>query len=135
MLDEFQNEDDNIKYRKMFKEYFNLATVPFYWDSLEPEKGKPRFDKASLKIYRRPAPDLCIEYCEENGITPKLHCLVYDKYIPKWLPRDDMEQMEKYYEERIKQIAKRYSGKMFEFEVINENLLFKMKISLKKYIL
>jgi hypothetical protein len=42
MLDEFENKEYNIKYREEFKKHFNLATVPFYWDGLEPEEGKPR---------------------------------------------------------------------------------------------
>lgn len=122
MLDELENDDDNLKYRESFKKYFNLATVPFYWDGLEPEEGKPRYDKNSPKVWRRPSPDRCIEYCEENGITPKLHCLVYDKFIPDWLPFGDMEKMEKLYKERFRQIAERYSGRLFEVEVINELL-------------
>lgn len=120
MLDEFENEEYNVRYREEFKKYFNLATVPFYWDGLEPEEGKPRYDKDSPKVYRRPAPDRCVEYCEESGVLPKLHCLVYDKFIPKWLPLDDMEAMEKLYEKRFAEISERYAGKMYEIEVINE---------------
>ena len=123
MLDELDNEEYNKRYRKEFKECFNLATVPFYWGDLEPEQGKPRYDKNSAKVWRRPSPELCIEYCEENGIMPKLHCLVYDKFIPKWLPRDNMAAMEKYYEERFRQISERFSGRLLEVEVINEVLL------------
>lgn len=122
MLDELENDDDNAKYREAFKKYFNLATVPFYWDGLEPEEGKPRYDKNSPKVWRRPSPDRCIEYCEENGITPKLHCLVYDKFTPDWLPFGDMKEMEKLYKERFRQIAERYSGRLFEVEVVNELL-------------
>lgn len=136
MLDEFGDEETNKKYREEYKKYFNAATVPFYWDGLEPEKGNPRFAKDSKKVYRRPAPELCVEYCEENGIDPKLHCLLYDKFIPEWLPHDDEKAMEKYYEERFRQIAERYSGRLFEFEVVNELLCepgwnFKSKISAK----
>lgn len=123
MLDELENDDDNLKYRESFKKYFNLATVPFYWDGLEPEEGKPRYDKNSPKVWRRPSPDRCIEYCEENGITPKLHCLVYENFIPDWLPFGDMKEMEKHYKERFRQIAERYSGRLLEIEVINELLL------------
>lgn len=123
MLDEFEKTEDNIKFREMFKEYFNLATVPFYWDGLEPEENKPRFDKDSPKVYRRPSPDLCKEYCEQNGIDTKLHCLVYDKFIPNWLPKGNMAEMERYYEKRFKEISEHYTGKMVEFEVINETLL------------
>lgn len=122
MLDEFKDEADNAEYRRFFKEYFNLATVPFYWKDLEPTEGKPRYDKDSEKIYRRPAPELCMEYCEENGITPKLHCLVYESWTPDWLIKLPLDEVKKKYEERFRQISERFSGRMLEFEVINELL-------------
>ncbi len=120
LLDEFAEESDNAIYRENFKKYFNLATVPFYWDALEPEQGKPRYDKDSEKIYRRPAPELCVEYCEENGLEAKLHCLVYEGFLPNWLPKQDMAAMEALYEERFRQIAERFAGRLVEFEVFNE---------------
>lgn len=123
MLDEFENEDDNKEYRRFFKEYFNAATVPFYWDALEPVEGKPRYAKGSEKIYRRPTPDLCVEYCEQNGIRPKLHCLVYEHFVPEWLKKLNLEEVKKAYEKRFAEISKRYCGKMFEFEVVNEILI------------
>lgn len=122
MLDEFDSSEYNRIYRDEFKKYFNLATVPFYWKDLEPKKGELRFSKSSSKIYRRPAPELCMEYCEENGITPKLHCLVYENFIPDWLPKNDINAMEAYYSERFRQISERFSERMTELEVINEVL-------------
>ena len=123
MLDEFPDEELNLRYREEFKRHFNLATVPFYWKDLEPEQGHPRFAKDSKKIYRRPAPELCVEYCEENGVDAKLHCLIYDAFLPGWAPKNDMAAMERLYEERIRQISERYSGRLTEVEVINEMLL------------
>ena len=123
LLDEFKNEETNHRYRENFCKYFNLATVPFYWAELEPEEGKPRFAKDSPKIYRRPAPDLCVEYCEESGILPKLHCLYYDKFLPNWVPKTDSAAMWRLYEKRFAEIAERYAGRMYEFEVTNEMLL------------
>ena len=120
MLDEFESDKDNATYREMFKKYFNLATVPFYWNGIEPEEGKLRYDKNSPKIYRRPAPELCVEYCEENNIDAKLHCLIYESFNPEWLPRRDLDKMEKLYEERFRQISERFSGRLVEFEVMNE---------------
>lgn len=122
MLDEFENAEDNAKYREFFKEYFNLATVPFYWRGLEPEQGKPRYAKDSPKEYRRPAPDLCMEYCEQNGVAAKLHCLFYERHLPDWLPKDDADAMIALYHKRFKEIADRYTGRMMEMEVINETL-------------
>ena len=60
MLDELETEEKNEKYKKYFSDVFNMATLPFYWDSLEPERGNPRYGKDSKKVYRRPATDLCI---------------------------------------------------------------------------
>ena len=122
LLDEFPTEEENRIYRDTFYRYFNLATLPFYWAELEPEEGKLRFDKDSPKIYRRPAPDLCLEYCNEKGITPKLHCLFYDFFTPEWLPKDNKEEMYRLYDKRFREIAERYRGKMWEFEVTNEIL-------------
>lgn len=122
MLDEFDSDELNAEYRELFKKYFNLATLPFYWKDIEPEKGKLRYDKSSPKIYRRPASDRCIEYCEENGVTPKLHCLIYEAFTPEWVPKDDEKVMEDLYNERFRQISERYSGRMWEFEVMNELL-------------
>lgn len=123
MLDEFKKSEDNAEYRRMFKDYFNLATVPFYWRDFEPEDGKPRFDKNSSKIYRRPASDLCVEYCEQNGILPKLHCLVYDSWTPEWAKTLSVSDLKKRYEKRFREIAEHYCGRMYEFEVINETLI------------
>ena len=72
MLDEFETDEKNEKYKKYFSDLFNMATLPFYWNTLEPERGKPRYAKDSPKVYRRPAIDLCMEFCEEYGIEPSL---------------------------------------------------------------
>ncbi len=123
MLDQFEDEEKNKEYRKLFPEYFNLATVPFYWGDLEPEEGKPRYAADSPNIYRRPSPDLCVDFCRENGIAPKLHCLFYDKFIPDWTPKNDAKKMKSLYEKRFSEIAERYgNGVMYDVEVINELL-------------
>ena len=123
LLDEFPDGERNARYREVFSEYFNLATVPFYWAELEPVEGKPRFAADSPKIYRRPAPDLCLDYCREKGISAKLHCLFYDKFIPDWLPKRDEAEMFRLYEKRFREIAERYgNGKLYEVEVSNELL-------------
>lgn len=122
MLDEFPTEEENAAYRDLFHRYFNLATVPFYWEGIEPQEGKPRYAVDSEKVYRRPAPDLCVDYCREHGILPKLHCLFYDKFIPNWLPKDNDAEMRRLYEKRFAEIGARYSDCLYEVEVVNEML-------------
>ena len=123
MLDEFKEEERCQMYREYFKGAFNLATLPFYWRDLEPEEGKPRFFKDSPKVYRRPAPDLCLEFCKESGIEPKAHCIAYDQWNPDWLEYADARTMRQAYIRRMEQLGERYDGAIPTWEVTNE-LLF-----------
>lgn len=122
MLDEFETEEKNKIYREKFPEVFNLATVPFYWSALEPERGKPRFAKDSPRVYRRPAPDLCVEYCKEKGIEPKCHCLNYDSFLPDWLNNATVTEHKAALVKRFEEIAERYAKDIPSFEVTNETL-------------
>ncbi len=119
MLDEIPAAELNQEYKDRFAEVFNLATLPFYWDTLEPEQGKPRYGKDSPKIYRRPAPDLCLEYCESRGIEPKAHCLNYSCFVPDWLPRDTFAA-KSFLVKRFRELAERYAHRIPSWEVINE---------------
>ena len=119
MLDEFDHAEQNAAYRELFAGLFNTATLPFYWNTLEPEQGKPRFAKDSPKIYRRPAPDLCLEYCEANGIEPKAHCLNYAHFTPDWA-RGTVAWEKKCLEKRFRELAEHYAGRIPMWEVTNE---------------
>lgn len=122
MLDEFENDEKSKIYREEFKNIFNLATVPFYWSDLEPEQGKPRYTPDSPKIYRRPATDLCVDYCLENGIEPKCHCLNYDNFTPEWQKVADVPTQKAQLEKRFRELAERYAKVIPSWEVTNETL-------------
>ncbi len=121
MLDEFENDEKNQKYKEYFSDTFNLATLPFFWRDLEPVKGKPRYAKDSPKIYRRPAPDLCLAYCEEHGIEPKGHCLVYIYHNPEWIEKD-IHKAKIQIDRHIKELAERYEQRIPKWEVVNETI-------------
>lgn len=122
MLDEFESAEKNALYREKFPECFNIATIPFYWSDLEPEQGKPRFAADSPKIYRRPAIDLCLNYCKDSKVEPKCHCLNYDNFVPAWYRDQPIAQQKILLEKRFKEIAERYADKIPSFEVTNETL-------------
>ena len=121
MLDELETPEKNETYKRVFAETFNLATLPFYWSDLEPEKGHPRFGTESPRIYRRPTPDLCLAFCEEHCIEPKLHCLNYPQWTPLWVPEDVGEE-KRLLDKRIREIAERYRDRIPSMEVTNETL-------------
>ena len=120
MLEELESEEKNEKYKNFFADVFNMATLPFYWDTLEPERGNPRYTKDSPRIYRRPAIDLCIEFCEKHGIEPREHALAYDAFFPKWLYGADVALVKSELERRYSEISMRYADKIPTIEVTNE---------------
>ena len=122
MLDELETDKKNELYKKYFKKIFNMATLPFYWNALEPERGKARYEKNSEKYYRRPPIDLCMEYCEENGIEPREHALAYEHHFPNWLRGFSVSEVKKELERRYGEIADRYRDKIPTVEVTNEML-------------
>ena len=88
MLNGLPTAEQNNTYEKAFAGVFNSAVVPFYWSGTEPEPGELRFGADSRPIHRRPPTDLLLEFCTNNNLTPKAHCLVWHQFLPKWLPKD-----------------------------------------------
>ena len=119
-LDQFETEEKNKKYREMFKDIFNIATLPFYWITIEPEKGLLRYEKGCPDMYSRPPIDTCIEYCMENGIKPREHALAYQTGFPQWLFGKSTFEVKKELSRRIAEVAKRYADKIPAMEVTNE---------------
>ena len=123
-------ETTHVQIRQLYKERFaaafNLATLPIYWRDLEPEQGKPRYAKDSPRIYRRPTPDLCLEWCEAHGIEPKAHCLNYvSKFAhPEWATKDGVAREKMFLEKRFRELAERYAHRIPMWEVTNETLIW-----------
>ena len=118
-LDQFEDEERRRLYREKFKELFNYAVVPLYWDTLEPEEGKPRFGAESPFVFRRPPVDTVVDFCRENGIRMKGHCLIYNSFQPDWLGEDSREIKIKI-DRRLRAIAERYPTEFHDVDVINE---------------
>ena len=121
MLNSFEKEEKEPIFKEKFANLFNQAVVPFYWSDLEPTEGKVRFRKDSENIYRRPAPDIVLEFCKEYGIEPKGHCLTWNGFVPDWLAKYTPEERKKILERRFKEIADEYADKIPSFDIVNES--------------
>ena len=93
----------DAKYKALYGTLFNSATVSFYWQQLEMQQGRPRFNSeywdgqkfwAETKSpktephWRRPAPENVIKFCKQMGIRIHGHPLIWDIrffHIPTWL--------------------------------------------------
>ena len=121
MLGSFEKPEKEVIYKEKFARLFNQAVVPFYWSDFEPQEGNLRMKKDSEFIYRRPAPDICLEFCNEYGIEPKGHCLTWNNFVPDWLAKYSPEERKRILERRFKEIADEYSNKIPSFDIVNES--------------
>ncbi|MDY9918725.1 MAG: endo-1,4-beta-xylanase [Proteiniphilum sp.] len=122
LFGDFKTPEQNEKYENTFGTLFNAATVPFYWKTLEPVQGKPRYEAGSSYEYRRPPIDPIVDFCESRGINMNGHAIIYGMRRwghPEWIP-ENRKKMEKYFEAHIKELAGRYRDKIQRWDVVNE---------------
>jgi len=114
----------NRRYETAFANLFNSATVPFYWGNLEPRKGKINFKEGSSQVWRRPAPDELVKWCNEHHIKPKGHALMYSKnmFMPDWTNKNNPKKFLKQGHKHMAGIAKRYGDTFPIWDVANEEI-------------
>ena len=101
--------DWQMEYRQRFVELLNYATLPFYWPSFEPEQGKPIYEYM----------DRVSDWCNQNNIDCKGHPLVWNYSASQWLP-NDLDEIKRLSDERVKEIVSRYQGGIDIWDVVNE---------------
>ena len=116
----------NRRYEDAFCALFNGATVPFYWRTLEPVRGHPRYEAHSVPIPRRPPPEAVLDFCRERGLRPHGHTLVWNlrKWsVPDWLPENPAEA-EALWERRVRELGERYGARIKRWDVLNEAVAY-----------
>lgn len=120
LVDEMDTSEKAERYESLVRDAFNMGTIPFYWKTLEAEKGKPRYKKDSPYCYRRPAIDTCMEFCNRLGIEPRGHALAYERFFPEWLYDMEVDRIKEEMERHYAEIAGRYANEIRTIEVTNE---------------
>lgn len=119
MIEGYDSAEKNARFEEAFTGVFNSAVVPFFWADLEPQPGELRFERSSTKVYRRPPPDVVLEFCRRHRITPKGHCLVWHQILPKWLPQKP-EDVAPLIRKRLQEIGERYGKAIPYWDLVNE---------------
>ncbi len=140
-FDQLGSDELNAKYKNVYGTLFNQATIAFYWKTLEPVQGKPRFEQKyedtgefwnkvaepkKQPHWRRPAPDPVVEFCQSKGLQTTGHPLIWGNrqwHHPDWLSKDESQigETEKLFEKRIREIAARYGDRVSRWDVVNES--------------
>ena len=124
LFGDLKTPEKNKRYEDTFGTLFNAATVPFYWKTLEPEQGKPRFTADSPYEYRRPPTDPVVDFCEAKGIDMNGHAIIYGMRRwghPEWMPAE-RKAMEPLFEAHVKTLAQRYGARIQRWDVVNESI-------------
>jgi endo-1,4-beta-xylanase len=111
-----EHSEDMEKYRQVVKQNFNSAVHEnaLKWEVTEPEKDKVSYEGA----------DKILEWCEENDIKMRGHCLYWEKpvHVQEWLKSLDKEELKEKVKNRAKDVLTRYKGRISEYDVNNEML-------------
>ena len=99
-------------FKERFSELFNYAIFPFYWGAYEPKAGHPLWQKMEPQL----------EWCLENGITPKGHPLAWtnDTGTPGYIMKAGKERSRELLEARIINNVGGFKGKIDMWDVVNE---------------
>jgi len=99
-------------YADYFAKVLNFGTLPFYLKSLEPEEGKPNYNRI----------DSILDWCERVGIKPKGHPLWWghEAGIPKWLENASWEDTQRHCKRVVSRSVEKYRGRIKVWDVINE---------------
>ena len=137
LLGQLGSPERNQRYANLFGPLFNSASVAFYWKTMEPEPGKPRYTMtekdrpeywASLAEpwnephWRRPPTDFVVDFLEKRGLNIHGHAIIYGMRRwghPEWMP-EDRKAMEPLFEKRVRELAERYGSRIHEWDVVNE---------------
>ena len=120
VIDQLDSEAKNEQYKEAFKKLFNYTVLPVYHKDIETEPAVYRFDENSPFIWRRPPLDTIVNFCRENNIGMKAHCLVYNSFNPDWFKGMSNREININIDEYMSAISKRYSKDILDMDVINE---------------
>jgi hypothetical protein len=93
-----------------FLDVFNSATLPFYWGTFEPEKGKPRTKELKAAA----------QWLKERNVTVKGHPLCWHTVTAPWLLDMSNEEILKAQFARIEREVSDFKGLIDTWDVINE---------------
>lgn len=137
LLGQLGSPERNQRYADLFGPLFNSASAAFYWKTMEPVQGQPRYAMtekdtpeywASLAEpwkephWRRPPTDFVIDFLEKRGLNIHGHAIIYGMRRwghPEWMPTD-RKAMEPLFEKRVRELAERYGDRIHEWDVVNE---------------
>ena len=111
---------------RLFSEPSYAATLAREFNMVEPEnvmKWGPL--RPNRKTFNFGPADKVVAFARKNGMKVRGHTLLWSEYNPAWLEKGGFtpEQLNAILREHITKVMKRYAGKVFAWDVVNESFL------------
>lgn len=113
------NLDEGSDEYNIIVKQFNTLTLE---NESKPENLHPSEDKYYFDKF-----DKFVNFCEDNGIAPRGHTLIWHSQVPGWLFKDgnetaSAELLLERIDEHVTTIVSRYKGRVKTWDVVNEVL-------------
>lgn len=92
---------------------FNAATLPFYWASFEPQRGRPQTEQLKKAAH----------WCRQRGLLVKGHPLCWHTLTADWLLGMSVPEILKAQTARIRREVSDFRGLIDIWDVINEAVI------------
>jgi GH35 family endo-1,4-beta-xylanase len=108
-----EERDKALGRAELFLDVFNHATMPFYWERFEQERGKPITEiiKTAVRWYK------------ERGIVLKGHTLCWHTLAPSWLLEMTEDEILEEQRSRIRREVSDFAGLVDMWDVVNEAVI------------
>ncbi|MCC6617001.1 MAG: endo-1,4-beta-xylanase [Anaerolineae bacterium] len=108
-----QEKEQAERHTQRYLDLFNMATLPFYWATFEPERGQPQTERI-LKMAR---------WYQAHGCTTKGHPLCWHTLTADWLLQMTNEEILQAQLARIRRDVADFAGVVDMWDVINEAVI------------
>ena len=111
--------NDIYNYNELILSQFNEITIE--------NQAKPHVIHSNRDWYYFEGVDKIVNFAQKHGKRVRFHALVYEKSMPGWflLNEDGTEASKEVIwqrlEEHVRTIVRRYKGKIYAYDVVNEN--------------
>jgi endo-1,4-beta-xylanase len=109
---------------RLFNEARYAETIAREFNMIEPENVmKWSAIHPTRDVFNFKPGDQVVEFARVHNQKVRGHCLLWSKYNPAWLKNGKFtpEQLAKLMREHITTVVKRYAGRVFAWDVVNES--------------
>ena len=104
--------DKDLAYRALYETHTRIVTtdVALKMGTIAPRPGPKQYGSA----------DRLLQFCAQNGIPMRGHCLIWNEWVPAWIKSMGGEERRSFFDRYIDEVVGRYEGKLQSWDIVNE---------------